>query len=307
MGYAIVIHGGAGAWEAQWHAAALAGVRAATGVGLGVLARGGAALDAVVAAVVLLEDDPHFNAGTGSCLNLDGDAEMDAQVMDGQSLRAGAVAALRRARNPVLVAREVMDRTGNVLLAGEGALRFARALGFDDYDPVTERSRERWRARREELRDDPWRMVARDISLDRDSASRGGTVGAVAVDAGGRFAAATSTGGLTLKLPGRVGDTPVPGAGNYATPFAAASATGHGELMLRTLATKRVCDWVERGFDAQKAVGAVLDEMASCVGAEGGLIAVGPDGSVGIAHRTAAMPFAYAREEHPEIICAIAR
>jgi L-asparaginase / beta-aspartyl-peptidase len=150
-------------------------------------------------------------------------------------------------------------------------------------------------------------MVARDLSLARASASRGGTVGAVAVDAGGRFAAATSTGGLTLKLPGRVGDTPVPGAGNYATPFAAASATGHGELMLRTLATKRVCDWVERGFDAQKAVGAVLDEMASCVGAEGGLIAVGPDGSVGIAHRTAAMPFAYAREEHPEIICAIAR
>ncbi|MET0217600.1 MAG: isoaspartyl peptidase/L-asparaginase family protein [Burkholderiales bacterium] len=303
MGYAIVIHGGAGAWEAEGHEAAIAGVRGATAIARDVLATGGAALDSVVAAVVALEDNPLFNAGTGSCLNLDGDAEMDAQVMDGQHLRAGAVAAIRRIRNPVLVARKVMEETGHVLLAGEGALRFARALGFDDHDPVTQRARERWRERRDELNDDPSQSRAPGINAN----SQGGTVGAVAVDGQGRLAAATSTGGLTLKLPGRVGDTPVPGAGNYATAFAAASATGHGELMMRTLATKRVCDWIERGLDAQAAVEAVLEEMADCVGAEAGLIAVDRLGGIGVAHRTARMPFAYAREGDVEITAAIAR
>lgn len=274
MGYGLVVHGGAGAWDADVREDAVQGVRAAAALARDILAAGGAAIDAVVAAVVALEEDPLFNAGTGACLNLDGEAEMDAQVMVGEGFRAGAVAAVKQVRNPVLVARLVMERTDHVLLVGEGALRFARAMGFEDYDPVTPRSRARWRTRLSE---------------------RGGTVGAVARDAQGRFAAATSTGGVALKLPGRVGDTPVPGAGNYATPWAAASATGHGELMLRCLATKRVCDWIERGLAAQAAVDRVLAEMAATVGAEAGLIAIDRDGATGIAHGTPHMPFACCR------------
>lgn len=286
MGYAVVVHGGAGVWEADSHAAAVTGVRAAAELAWDILARTGSALDAVVAAVVRLEDDPLYNAGTGSCLNLEGEVEMDAQVMDGQELRAGAVAALARVRNPVLVARKVMEETGNVLLAGAGARRFARAMGFGDYDPVTERARDRWLQRLDE---------------------RGGTVGAVALDGKGRLAAAASTGGRALKLPGRVGDTPVPGAGNYATACAAASATGHGELMLRTLATRGVCDWIERGLGAQAAAEKVLEEMADTVGSEAGIIAVDRHGGVGVAHRTAHMPFASMCEGDAAIRAGISR
>lgn len=286
MRYGLVVHGGAGVWDADAHEDAVRGVRAAATLARRILAAGGAAVDAVVAAVVALEDDPLFNAGTGACLNLDGEAEMDAQVMDGEELRAGAVAALMHVRNPVLVARRVMEETGHVLLVGAGALRFARGMGFAEYDPVTERARARWRERRQE---------------------RGGTVGAVARDARGRFAAATSTGGVALKLPGRVGDTPVPGAGNYATPTAAASATGHGELMLRTLATKRVCDWIGRGLGAPAAVERVLAEMADTVGAQVGLIAVDGDGCPGLAHGTAHMPFAYLREGDVDLTAGLAR
>lgn len=286
MDYCLVVHGGAGTWDVEARVDAIRGVRAAAVSARRVLAAGGTAIDAVVAAVVALEDNPLFNAGTGACLNLDGEAEMDAQVMVGERLAAGAVAALARVRNPVLVARRVMERTEHVLLVGAGAQRFARAMGFDDYDPVTPRARARWRER---------------------LAERGGTVGAVARDANGSFAAATSTGGVSLKLPGRVGDTPVPGAGNYATPFAAASATGHGELMLRTLATKRVCDWIERGLGAQAAVDQVLAEMADTVGAEAGLIAVARDGEIGIAHGTPQMPFAYVREGDRDLTVGIAR
>jgi beta-aspartyl-peptidase (threonine type) len=286
MEYALVVHGGAGAWEARYRTQAVDGVAAAGEIARAILAQGGAALDAVVAAVVALEDHSLFNAGTGSCLNLEGEVEMDAQVMDGPAMRVGAVAALVRVRNPVLVARKVMDETDHVLLAGAGALRFARAMGFEDYDPVTRRARTRWREQLDE---------------------RGGTVGAVALDRAGRFAAATSTGGRALKLPGRVGDTPVPGAGNYATACAAASATGHGELMLRTLATKRVCDFIERGLAAQEAVERVLDELAGTVGSEAGIIAIDRSGAIGISHRTAQMPYAWAAEGAETVTAAIAR
>jgi beta-aspartyl-peptidase (threonine type) len=286
MSYGLVVHGGAGTWDADVREDAVRGVRTAATLAHRILAAEGAAIDAVVAAVVALEDDPLFNAGTGACLNLDGEPEMDAQVMIGEGFFAGAVAALKQVRNPVLVARQVMERTGHVMLVGEGALRFARSMGFAHYDAVTPRSRARWRDRLSE---------------------RGGTVGAVAVDARGRFAAATSTGGVMLKLPGRVGDTPVPGAGNYATPSAAASATGQGELMLRCLATKRVCDWIERGLAAQAAVDKVLSEMAAMVGSEAGLIAVDRDGQTGIAHGTPQMPYAYVQEGDADLTVAMRR
>jgi beta-aspartyl-peptidase (threonine type) len=274
--WAIVVHGGCGRWEAKDTVRALAGVRAATAAGRRVLAAGGSALDAVCAAVVVLEDDPLFNAGTGSVLNRDGDAEMDAAVMTGDGLRCGGVAAIRRVRNPVLVARKVMETTPHVLLAGAGATSFARRHGFGVYDPVTRESLRRFRLRR--------------------AIASPGTVGAVALDAVGRFAAGTSTGGVALKLPGRVGDSPIPGAGNYATPRAAASATGTGELMMRTLATKSVCDLVAAGRTPARAAAEAIHALPAHAGQSGAVIALGLRGRIGIAMRGGVMPHAWCIE-----------
>ncbi|HTO49579.1 MAG TPA: isoaspartyl peptidase/L-asparaginase [Burkholderiales bacterium] len=270
--WAIVVHGGCGRWRPADTAAALARVRAAVAAAHTILAAGGAALDAVCAAVVVLEDDPLFNAGTGSSLNRDGDAEMDAAVMVGNGLQCGGVAAIRRVRNPVLVARRVMEATEHVLLAGEGAVAFARAHGFRDYDPVTRASRARFRAA---------------------AAARGNTVGAVALDARGALAAATSTGGTALKLPGRVGDSPIPGAGNYATQRAAASATGRGELMMRALATKSLCDRVTAGARIQTAANAVIAALPAPPEDSAALIALDHRATVGVAMRGGRMPHAW--------------
>jgi beta-aspartyl-peptidase (threonine type) len=278
--YAIVVHGGCGRWAAKDTAAALAGVRAAVAAGRRVLADGGSALDAVCAAVVVLEDDPLFNAGTGSVLTRDGMAEMDAAVMTGADLRCGGVAAITRVKNPILVARKVMEATPHVLLAGTGATSFARAHGFGDYDPVTRASLRRFRLR---------------------AGASPGTVGAVALDAAGRLAAATSTGGMSRKLPGRVGDSPIPGAGNYATADAAASATGNGELMMRTLATKAVCDLVAAGRTAQHAASAAIRGLPAGPGESGGMIALDARGRVGVAMRGGAMPHAWYSAGAPRI------
>jgi beta-aspartyl-peptidase (threonine type) len=198
---------------------------------------------------------------------------MDASVMTGHDLGFGAVAAIRRVRNPVLVARRVMERSGHAFLVAQGAVRFARAQGFDDYDPITPEARTAFRRARAEL--------------------RLGTVGAVALDGEGRLAAATSTGGTLLKLPGRVGDTPLPGAGTYATRDAAASATGKGELTMRVLAAKSICDLVAAGIPVQEALRRVLDAMRNTVGGDAGFIAVGRDGSIGIDHGTPHMASAW--------------
>jgi beta-aspartyl-peptidase (threonine type) len=275
MQWALLVHGGAGDWQARDETAALAGLTAAVRGAAAGLAAGGGALDAVAAAVVALEDDALFNAGTGAALNADGEAEMDASVMAGHDLRCGAVAGLTRVRNPVLVARRVMERTAHVLLAGEGALRFARSEGFGEHDPVTRRAREAWLRKRT--------MTA-------------GTVGAVALDRHGHLAAATSTGGVTLKLPGRVGDSPIPGAGNYAHAAAACSATGYGELMMRMVAAKDLCDRVARGEPPQAAAEALLREMAASVGSDAGFILLSRSGELGVAHGTASMPHAWWRD-----------
>ncbi len=300
MGYALAVHGGAGKWRGDRHDPALRGVHRAALAGRDVLEKGGRALDAVVAAVVVLEDDPSFNAGTGAALNLDGEAEMDAGVMEGAGLRAGAVGCIRRVRNPVLVARKVMEATDHVLLVGEGALRFARAFGFEEYDPITEQKRRDWQARREAMSRSGDSFLPRLSSLLRDHPELGGnTVGAVALGQRGDLAAATSTGGLMMRLPGRVGDTPIPGAGNYATRHCAVSATGRGELMMRFGACKAVCDRVGQGRTANQAVADVLAAMVASVGSDAGMIAVDHFGNVAIQHVTPAMPHAYVREGEP--------
>jgi beta-aspartyl-peptidase (threonine type) len=281
--YAIAVHGGCGRWAGRDTRAALAGVRAALEAARGILDGGGSALDAVCAAVVVLEDNPLFNAGTGSTLTRDGDAEMDASVMTGHELRCGGVAAIRRVRNPILVARRVMEATGHVLLAGRGATAFARRQGFRSYDPVTREARDRLRSG---LALEPAR----------------GTVGAVARDARGELAAATSTGGIALKLPGRVGDSPIPGAGNYATPRAAASATGRGELILRHAVTKTLCDRVAAGRGAGRAARETLQRLPLARGESVGVIAVDQRLRIGVAMRGGAMPHAWFVAGAPRVV-----
>lgn len=299
--YAIVIHGGAGDWKVRQAPAALRGVRRAAEAGAKILRAGGSAPDAATAAVVALEDNSVFNAGTGSCLNIEGEAEMDASVMVGEG-QAGGIAAIKRVKNPVLVARKVMEQTDHVLLSGEGAERFARAMGFADYNPVTLERLADYRKKYVDIRSRGYPSLPRLQKLLRQySELSQGTVGAVALDAHGRTAAATSTGGMTFKLAGRIGDSPIPGAGNYATPRCAASATGQGELIMRYLATKTVCDHVLAGRTAQQAAEQVVAEIQKQMGGKVGLIALDAEGQIGIAHGTASMPHAYAREGQAKI------
>ncbi|HUL40364.1 MAG TPA: isoaspartyl peptidase/L-asparaginase family protein [Burkholderiales bacterium] len=290
--YAIVVHGGAGAWRTHYERSALQGVRRAAEAGVTLLAQGKSALDAVTAAVESLEDDPVFNAGTGSVLNLQGEAQMDASVMVSDRLRAGGVTCLSRVKNPVRVARKVMEKTNHVLLADQGALSFARAMGFTDFDPVTREQRAIWQKKCQALSAAKGKSSLQRL-IKHYAGLRGGTVGAVALDRRGCFAAATSSGGLTLKLPGRVGDTPVPGAGNYATSFGAASATGLGEVALRYLVTKSVCDLLAQGRNAQQAVDEVLSLLVLEPHAGMGIITLDKQGNIGVGHCSRAMPHAY--------------
>lgn len=264
----IAIHGGAGVMRRDKPGEPQRAVlRQALQMGYEVLLSGGTSLDAVASAVVVLEDSPLFNAGRGSCFNADGEIEMDASIMDGEKLRAGAVAAVRRIRNPVLAARLVMDKTRHVLLAGEGAEKLARQHGLPVEEPEYFRTERRLEA------------------LKRNLKSHHGTVGAVALDQDGNLAAATSTGGYTGKLPGRIGDSPLIGAGNYADNRACAvSGTGLGEAFIRAAVAYDVAARMRyRKETLGRAAAAALANVAR-LGGDGGLIAVDRRGNV-------AMPF----------------
>ena len=293
--WSIIVHGGAGTWATAKHSAAIAGVARATEAASKLLAGGGTAADAVCAAACILEDDPTFNSGTGASPNIDGICEMDACLMLGHELRAGGVANLQRVRNPILVARKVLEETDHALLAGEGANRFARALGFEEYDPTTDESRELYRSRMALLRAEGEDWMPRQRALvDRYPELFRGTIGAVALDTHGNLAAATSTGGVLLRLAGRVGDVPIPGAGTYATHRGAASATGRGEYCIRTLTTKSVCDRIAAGLPAAEAARQTLDEVNRLTGPDTGLIVADYLGGVAAVHATEAMPHAFA-------------
>jgi beta-aspartyl-peptidase (threonine type) len=291
MSVALIAHGGAGNIRSGGEAAAVEGMRAAVETGRAVLLAGGSALDAVCATVVALEDNPAYNAGTGSVLNYDGFVEMDACVMESTSARTGAVAALQRVKNPVLVARKVMEETDHVMLAGEGAQRFARVMGFGDHDPVTAQRRADWEDKKRRIAEvlGPKSLNVRRFLRDHPAYS-GGTVGASAVDSRGVLAAATSTGGVTLKLVGRVGDTPIAGAGNYASAHIAASATGTGEYVMRSLATRAISELVAAGAALDAAMERVLEQMGRDFDADVGLIAVDRMGRAYARHRTRDMP-----------------
>ena len=300
MTIGLIAHGGAGKWRPGSDDDAMAGLRGAVGAGRAILAGGGSALDAVCATVVLLEDNPIFNAGTGAVLNFDGFCELDASVMVSRDSRVGAVSGLQRVRNPVLVARKVMEETDHVMLTGDGAQRFARVMGFPDHDPVTPERRADWFDKRNRIDEV---LGARALKMRRFLKEHpeyaGGTVGAAAVDASGMLAAATSTGGVTLKMVGRVGDSPVPGAGNYACARVAASATGTGEYVLRSLATRSIAERVEQGAGLEEAVAAVLARLGAEYDADVGLIAVGDDGAPVAMHRTRDMPHAFFSGDSP--------
>jgi len=277
--YAIAIHGGAGAvpratLSAERERFYRAGLEAALDGGYAVLERGGTSLDAVAAAVRLLEDHPAFNAGHGAALTRDGAAELDAAIMDGRQLRAGAVASVRHIKNPIDLARRVMEKSRHVLLVGAGAEEFALEEHFTLVPNQYFRTAERLGQLESEQRGER-------VS-DLVPPSPHGTVGAVACDASGNLAAATSTGGMTNKRPGRVGDSPIIGAGTYAkNGVCAVSATGHGEYFIRAVAAHHVCAAVEyRGLTLAQAAHELLHVVLRGLGGEGGLIAIDRAGGV---------------------------
>ncbi len=279
----IVVHGGAAPWERDYCDEARQGCRAATEAGVAVLAAGGSAVDAVVAAVRVLEDRPVFNAGTGAVLNADGGFELDASIMDGDGLRFGGVAAMPNIDRPIAVARALMDVGPHGLLCGEGAWAFARQHGFVPCDPArlrTERATRRLA-----------RYQARQ-ARDPDARPDPGTVGAVAVDASGHVAAATSTGGMTGKSPGRIGDTPLPGCGTYADDRGgAASATGEGEAIMRVAMTKALVAAIRGGAAPGDAARTVVRALADDAGGAGGIICCDASGRLAAAHNTPEMPY----------------
>ena len=298
---ALIAHGGAGSWRPGREQDATDGMRAAVEAGRAVLLAGGSALDAVCATVVALEDNPIFNAGTGGVLNFDGFVEMDASVMVSEHKRFGAVTGLQRVKNPVLVARKVMEETDHAMLTGEGALRFARAMGFGDHDPVTDARHADWQEKRQQL-EESLKSGKRTRVLDflrghPDYA--GGTVGAAAVDRQGLLAAATSTGGVTLKLVGRVGDSPIPGAGNYATELMAASATGTGEYVMRSLSTRQMHEAMSHGATLDEAMAQSLAQLKRDFEGDIGIVAVDREGTPVARHLSRDMPHAYFSGEAP--------
>jgi beta-aspartyl-peptidase (threonine type) len=286
----LAIHGGAGVIRStltpEIEASVKADLRRALDAGYGVLEAGGSAVDAVARAVVALEDSPHFNAGKGAVFTHDGRNELDASIMDGSTRRAGAIAGVTRVRNPVLLARAVMERSPHVMLIGEGAEAFGRSIeGIDFVEPSYFHTDVRWRQLREAIEKEAQREPSA-----QGRAIHYGTVGAVALDARGRLAAATSTGGMTNKRWGRVGDSPIIGAGTYADARCAVSATGWGEFFIRAAVAHDICARVEYGRQAlADAARTVIMETIPALGGDGGVIAIDAQGQVALPFNTDGM------------------
>ncbi len=317
---AIVVHGGAGtinreALTPELEAEYRSKLEASVSAGYSILKAGGASIDAVTAAITVLEDSPLFNAGVGSVLNNDGRVEMDASIMEGKSLNAGAVAGLQHVRNPILLAQAVLDKSPHVMLMGEGAEAFAREQGFD----MVGNHEFRTKRRQEQLR--RAQAAADSVSLSEEGADtfRGadasgadheksplGTVGAVAIDASGTIVAGTSTGGMTNKRFGRIGDSPIIGAGTYAkNGVCGISATGHGEFFIRAAVAHDICarvSYQDTSLDAaaDEVVNKVLREM----GADGGVIGIDADANVVMQFNSSGM-YRAAVDRHGKLSTAI--
>ncbi|WP_310497160.1 isoaspartyl peptidase/L-asparaginase, partial [Sandarakinorhabdus sp.] len=284
--WTLAIHGGSGTMTRERigeGAAYRAGLAAALEAGRAVLAAGGCALDAVEASVMTLEDDPQFNAGRGGVFTAEGFNELDAAIMDGAARTAGAIAGATRTRNPIRLARAVMEHSPHVLLAREGADVFSLEQGLEQVDPAWFRTEERWQA-----------LQAMKAAAARgeplfDKALKYGTVGAVARDADGRLAAATSTGGLTGKRWGRIGDSPLIGAGTWADDAVAISATGSGEDFIRIAAAHEISARVRLCGEKPDVAAAAVIAQLKALGGDGGIILAGSDGSIGWSFNTPGM------------------
>jgi beta-aspartyl-peptidase (threonine type) len=283
----LLIHGGAWAMPDDAIVAHERGIANALAAGYGLLERGATAVDAVEAAVAVMEDDETFDAGRGSFLTQDGRVQMDALLMNGENLRTGGVACVERIRNPIRAARLVLDKSPHVYFVGTGAERFARQHGMalcDNMDLVIRREQERlYKAQADELAGLP------DATFSGNLDSHD-TVGAVALDVHGNIAAGTSTGGTLNKAPGRVGDSSLIGCGCYADNLSAAvSLTGWGEPIMKLVLGKWAVDQVAAGQSPQESAKAAIDYLYSRLGGHGGIILLGPDGRVGLAHNTPRM------------------
>jgi len=292
---ALIVHGGA--WDIPDDAiqASTSGCRRALEIGWAILARGGSALEAITASIMVLEDDPAFDAGYGSHLNLDGRVECDAIIMEGATLRAGSVAALQRVKNPILAARAVFENCNHMMLVAEGAERFAKDHGValcDPEDLISPAEREAW-----------LRCSENQHAASHHRGHDQGTVGAVAIDQRGQLFAATSTGGVCCKLPGRVGDSPLIGCGCYAdSQLGGVSCTGYGEAIMKIVMAKSAVDFLGRAHSAadpvhaetaMQAAQAAVDLLGSRTRGTGGLILLDRHGNPGFAFNTPHMAYGY--------------
>jgi beta-aspartyl-peptidase (threonine type) len=291
----LAIHGGAGTIERskmtpEKEREYRAGLEQALTAGYEILKRGGSSLDATEAAVRVLEDDPHFNAGRGSVFTSAGTNEMDASIMDGKTLKAGAVGSVQHIKNPINLARLVMEKSPHVMLDCAGAEAFAKANGIELVDQKYFFTQERWDALQKMKAAEKQRASGDGKSFIITDQDRHGTVGAVALDQEGNLAAATSTGGTTNKMPGRIGDTPVIGAGTYANNrTCAVSCTGDGEYFIRAVAAHEVSALMEHGgMKLQQAAQTALDTVKQ-LGGTGGLIAIDTNGEIALPFNTNGM------------------
>jgi beta-aspartyl-peptidase (threonine type) len=316
--WALVCHGGAGVitrdhLKPDQEAAYREAMAAVAEAGAAVLRAGGSAMDAVEAAIHLLEDDPLFNAGRGAVFTAEGRVELDASIMDGRHLEAGAVAGLSTTRHPISAARAVIEGSPHVMLGGEGADAFARSQGLEQADPSWFFSERRWRSLERALAKLDLPIPPRPPGLPAETDARGqlvhdegkrGTVGCVALDAQGNVAAGTSTGGTTAKRWGRVGDSPIIGAGTYASNRACAvSCTGAGEYFIRLGVAHEICALVEHTrMPLQAAVDRVVQDALTGLGGDGGVIAVAPDGQMAWSFNTSGMYRARIADGQPLVV-----
>jgi L-asparaginase / beta-aspartyl-peptidase len=315
--WAIVVHGGAGVIERkdlspEQEAAYRQAMTRVTEAGAQVLERGGSALDAIQTTIELLEDDPLFNAGRGAVFTAEGRNEHDASIMDGKTLAAGAVAGVSTIRHPIALARAVMEHSPHVMLIGSGAEGFAKARGVEQVDPSYFFTERRWRSLENFAKANNLPVPAKPKGAGAPDAAQGlahdegkhGTVGVVALDSQGNVAAGTSTGGTTGKRWGRVGDSPIIGAGTFASNASCAvSATGTGEYFIRLTVAREVCALVEhKGLSLQAAADEVVQKKLTALGGDGGIIAVAPDGQIAWSFNTSGMYRARAAAGQPVIV-----
>jgi beta-aspartyl-peptidase (threonine type) len=305
--WAIVLHGGAGVIERSTmnpatEAAYRASLAKATDAGAQVLDRGGSSLDAVEAAIRILEDDPLFNAGRGADFAADGKNELDAAIMDGSNMKAGAVGDVMRTRHPISLARAVMEKSPHVFLVGQGADAFSVYAGLEQVDTSYFFTERRWQSLVKQLKKEglpipprpvgaPPEPAVPEAEIEPADAHKYGTVGVAALDRAGNLAAGTSTGGTQAKRWGRVGDSPIIGAGTYASnESCAVSATGTGEYFIRLTVARTVCALVQyKGMKLQAAVDEVVQKELTGLGGDGGVIAIAPDGQMAWSFNTPGM------------------